>query len=225
WPAFSAVTAALWNGMLHGELLPVIGSSLWRMLRGYLLGSAIGITVGLAIALVRPVRLTLEPAVELLRPVPITAVIPPLIFLLGLGDSLKVFCVALAAFFPVALNTISGVTGIEPIYGQVARTFGIPRFAALRRVILPASLPFILAGLRTSLGLALVVTVIAEMIAGQDGVGYYLLSMEYAVRAPEMYAAIILLALVAYALNRGFVWWESRLIHWARTREAAGGRA
>lgn len=222
WPPFSAVLVALYRGIAGGELLAVIGSSLWRMLQGYGLGAAIGIVVGLAIALIRPVRVTIEPAIELLRPIPITAVIPPLIFILGLDDPLKIFCVALATFFPVALNTVSGVAGVDPIYRQVALTFAIPRWVALRRVIVPAAMPLILAGLRTSLGIALIVTVIAEMIAGQQGVGYYLVSMQFAMRGADMYAVIILLTLVAYALNRGFLAWEARVIRWARMRELSG---
>ncbi len=95
---------------------------------------------------------------------------------------------------------------------------------AIVRVIVPAALPFILAGMRTSLAVALVVTVIAEMLAGQQGVGYYLISMEYALRAPDMYGSIVVLTLAAYALNRLFLWWESRVIGWSRLREAEPGR-
>jgi ABC-type nitrate/sulfonate/bicarbonate transport system permease component len=222
WPPFSAVLVALVRGIAGGELLGVIGSSMWRMTQGYLLGAAAGIVIGLALALIPPVRATLEPAIELVRPIPITAVIPPLIFILGLDDPLKIFCVALATFFPVVLNTVAGVAGVDPVYRQVALTFGVPRWVTLRRVIVPAALPLILAGLRTSLGIALIVTVIAEMIAGQQGVGYYLLSMQFAMRGADMYSVIVLLTLVAYALNRGFIAWEARVIRWARMRELGG---
>jgi ABC-type nitrate/sulfonate/bicarbonate transport system permease component len=219
WPAFSAVIAALIHGVVSGELLGVIGSSIWRMVRGYALGCTAGITIGVAIALSRPIRLTLSPTIELLRPIPITAIVPPLIFVLGLDDRLKVICIAFATFFPVVTNTISGVCAVDTIYVKVARTFGIRRAQTIRQVIVPAALPYILAGLRTSLAIALVVTVITEMLAGQQGIGHYLLSMQYALRAPEMYSAIILLTLVAYALNRAFVLWENRVIGWARSRE------
>ena len=220
WPAFSSVIIALVHGVVSGELLTIIGSSMWRMLRGYLLGSAAGISIGVAIALARPVQLTLSPAIELLRPIPITAIVPPLIFVFGLDDRLKVICVAFATFFPVVTNTISGVRAVDAIYVKVSRTFGIPRLQTIYQVIVPAALPYILAGLRTSLAIALVVTVIAEMLAGQQGIGHYLLSMQYALRAPEMYSAIILLTLVAYTINRLFVLWENRVIGWARSREA-----
>jgi len=219
WPAFTAVLAAAWRGLADGELVTVIGSSLYRMLCGYLIGSALGIGIGLAIALSRPVRLTLEPAIELVRPVPITAIIPVLIFIFGLDDPLKIVCVAVATFFPVVINTIAGTGAVDPIYLDVCRTFGIPRATTIGRVVIPAALPFILAGMRTSLAVALVVTVIAEMLAGQQGVGYYLISMQYALRAADMYGSIVVLTLTAYLLNRLFVWWEGRLIFWSRTRE------
>jgi len=223
WPAFTSVLAALYRGLVSGELPVVIGSTLWRTVRGYAIGCAIGLPLGFALALVRPVRLTLEPTLELLRPVPVPAIIPPLIFVFGINDPLKLFSIAFAVLFPVALNTMSGVMAVDPVYLQVARTFGVGRATALVRVVFPAALPFILAGLRTSLALALVVAVVAEMIAGDSGVGYYLTTMQFAMRAADMYAAIILLAAVAYLLNRLFIAWEARLIGWARTREAARG--
>lgn len=222
WPPFSAVVVALVRGIADGELLAVIGSSLWRMTQGYVLGSAAGIVAGVLLAMVRPVRYTLMPSIELLRPIPITALVPPLIFVLGIEDRLKIFCIAFSVFFPVALNTMAGVAGVDPIYGNVARTFGVPVATTVRRVVLPAAMPLILAGLRTGLGIALIVTVITEMIAGQQGVGYYLMSMEFAMRATDMYAVVILLTLVAYAINRAFITWEAHVLRWARTRELSG---
>jgi len=223
WPAFTSVLVALIHGLASGELPIVIGSTLWRMLRGYAIGCAIGLPLGFALAVLRPVRLTLETTIELLRPVPVPAVIPPLIFVFGINDPLKIFAVAFAVLFPVTLNTMSGVLAVDPLYLQVARTFGLPRARTLLRVVLPAALPFILAGLRTSLALALVVTVVAEMIAGDSGVGYYLATMQFAVRSADMFAAIVLLAAVAYLLNWLFITWEARVIRWARTREASSG--
>ena len=221
WPAFSAVVVALVRNISSGELATVIGSTLWIMVRGYAIGCGLGIILGFAIALWRPVRLTLEPSVDILRTIPATAIIPPLIFIFGLGDPLKIFSISFAIVFPMALNTISGVISVDTTYLQVARTFGLSRARTLYRVLFPATLPFIMAGLRTCLGLALVVTVVSEMIAGSGGIGYYLIQMQFALRPADMYAAIIFLAAVAYLLNRLFVMWEARIIHWARTREAS----
>lgn len=223
WPPFTTVMATLVAGFGDGELVPLVLSTLWRMARAYAIGCSVGVSLGFAIALSRPVRQLLLPTIELLRPIPIPAIIPPLIFLLGLGDALRIFAVAFACFFPVVLNTIAGVRAVEPVYTQVARTFGVPRGTALGRVVFPASLPFILAGLRTSLGIAFVVTVIAEMIVGNEGLGNYLVTMQFAMKTSEMYAGIILLTAIAYLLNRLFVAWEARAIRWARLVEAMRG--
>jgi ABC-type nitrate/sulfonate/bicarbonate transport system permease component len=223
WPPFTVVLGSLYANIVSGEIGPVVLSTLWRMLRGYAIGCAVGVSVGLAIALCRPVRLLLLPTIELLRPIPIPAIIPPLIFLLGLDDRLRLFSIAFATFFPVTLNTLAGVRSIEPIYAQVARTFGVSRWIEIRRIIFPAALPFIFAGLRTSLGLAFIVTVIAEMIVGQEGIGYYLVSMQFAMRAADMYGGILLVTCIAYVLNRLFVAGEARAIRWARQVETMRG--
>ena len=219
WPAFSAVLASFGRGIAGGELLQVTVSSLWRMARGYAAGCALGVALGVALASLRPVRLALQPIIELVRPIPAPAIIPPLMFLLGVDDGLKVFVVAFAAFFPVLINTMSGVASVDDIHRQVARTFGLSRLGMLRRVVLPASLPHILAGMRISLSLALIVTVVVELVAGSQGIGHYVMSMQFALRAADMYAAIVLLTAVGYAINRAFVAFEARAIHWSRLRE------
>jgi ABC-type nitrate/sulfonate/bicarbonate transport system permease component len=220
WPAFSAVLASFWRGVAGGELIQVTLSSLWRMARGYAAGCALGILLGIALATLRPARLALQPMIEFVRPIPAPAIIPPLMFLLGVDDGLKVFVVAFAVFFPVLINTMSGVVSVDSVYLQVARTFGSSRLNLMWRVIVPASLPHILAGMRISLALALIVTVVVELTAGSQGIGHYVMSMQFASRAADMYAAIVLLTAVGYALNRGFIAIEARIIHWSRLREA-----
>lgn len=214
WPPVTQVLVALVDGARSGELLPVFGSSLYRMLAGYAAGAACGVALGLLMASVRKAYAALEPAMELLRPIPIPAVIPPLILLLGIDDAMKIFAVGFAAFFPVLVNTISGVRAVDPVAVDVARTFGVGRLRTTLRVVLPAALPYILAGMRVSLALALIVTVVAEMIAGSAGIGYYVMTMQYALRAADMYAAIFVLAALGYLLNRGFLEIERRILHW-----------
>jgi ABC-type nitrate/sulfonate/bicarbonate transport system permease component len=214
WPPVTRIAADLVAGLGSGELPGVFGSSLYRMLSGYALGTAAGLALGLLMASVRLVHAALEPAVELLRPIPIPAIIPPLILLLGVDDAMKIFIVAFSAFFPVLVNTVAGVRAVDPVPVNVARTFGYGRLRTALRVVLPASLPYILAGMRVSLALALIVTVVAEMIAGSEGIGYYIMTMQYALRAGDMYGAIFLLAALGYALNRGFLAIERRILHW-----------
>jgi ABC-type nitrate/sulfonate/bicarbonate transport system permease component len=222
WPAFSEVLKSLFLGLIGGELLWVTLDTLWRMLRGYALGCTIGVPLGVAIASSPLARKASLPSIDVLRVIPIPAVIPPLIFLLGVGDGLKLFSIAFAVVFPVTISSAAGVAAVEPVYRQVAKTFGVSSVRTIWQVILPAALPFIFAGLRTSLGLALVVTVVSEMIVGQDGVGYFLNTMLFALRASDMYASIVLLTCVAYGVNWLFVLFEARAIRWARLRETLG---
>ncbi len=214
WPPVTQIARALVAGLASGELPEVFGSSLYRMLSGYALGVGAALVIGLLMASVRVVHAALEPMVELLRPIPVPAIIPPLILLLGVDDAMKIFIVAFSAFFPVLVNTIAGVRAVDHVTLDAARTFRVGRMRTALRVVLPASMPYILAGMRVSLALALIVTVVAEMIAGSSGIGYYIMTMQYAMRAGDMYAAIFLLAALGYGLNRGFLAIERRVLHW-----------
>ena len=214
WPPVTQIFQALWAGFASGELFEVFGSSLYRMLSGYAIGVAAALVVGLLMASLRVVHAALEPMVELLRPIPIPAIIPPLILLLGIDDAMKIFVVAFATFFPVLVNTIAGVRAVDHVSVDVARTLRVGRLRTALRVVLPASMPYILAGMRVSLAISLIVTVVAEMIAGSAGIGYYLMTMQYAMRSSDMYAAIFVLAALGYVLNRGFLAIEHRVLHW-----------
>jgi ABC-type nitrate/sulfonate/bicarbonate transport system permease component len=214
WPPVSAVLAALLRDVMTGEIPTLVGGTLWRMAAGLFAGGLAGVVVGLGFALLPFVARLFAPVVELLRPIPVPAVIPPLVLFLGLDNTMKVTVVALTVFFPVLTNTVQGVRAVEADALAMGRTFGI---GALRRVVfivLPASLPYILAGFRVALALALVVTVVAEMIAGEQGVGHYLVMMQFAGRAEEIYATVLLLGVLGYALNRAFLLVERRMIHW-----------
>lgn len=214
WPPVTDILAAIGAGLRSGELLQVFVSTLWRMALGFTLGSVAGVLLGLAMASLRWLNAALRPLIELLRPIPIPAVIPPLILLLGIDHAMKVFTVAFACFFPVLINTISGVRSVDPTALDVGRTLQVGRLRILLHVVLPTSLPYILAGLRISLALALIVSVVSEMIAGSEGIGFYIMTMQYAMRSSDMYAAIFVLAATGYALNFGMQRIERRLLRW-----------
>lgn len=214
WPPVSTILLATWRGLAGGEILPLLGGTLKRAALGYGLGCAAGVATGLLVGASRPLRVIVQPVVETIRPVPAPAIIPPLILFLGVDDALKIFIVAFASFFPAFVNTLAGVSGIDDVLLQTARTFRTGWWRTLALVIAPATLPAVAAGLRTALGLALVVAVIAEMIAGSSGLGYYIVQMQYAMKPDLMYAAVLCLALTGYALNRGFLALERRWVPW-----------
>ena len=214
WPRFSAVLVAAWRGLLSGELAEILGATLVRMLAGYAAGCVFGVLFGLLLGSSRILDWTIPPLIEIQRTLPSPAIIPPLILFLGVDDSLKIFIIMLAVFPPVFVNTYGGVRGLDDTLLLTAKTFGLGRFETLRKIVLPATLPAMTAGMRIALSLALIMAVIGEMVSGSSGVGYYLMSMQYAMRADSMYAAVICLAAAGYLLNRIFLLLERVVLHW-----------
>jgi ABC-type nitrate/sulfonate/bicarbonate transport system permease component len=216
WPPFTSVVSATVAGFASGELPRIVLSTLGRMVAGFAFGSVAGVAVGLLLGTLPVLARALTPTLEGLRPLPIPAIVPPLILFLGLDDLLKITVVSIAVFFPVMINTVGGVRDIDPILLATARTFQVSRARTLVAVVLPAALPSVMAGLRTALALALVTTIVSEMIAGSGGIGYYIMETQYAMRPDQMYAGVLCLAVIGYVMNALFVGIERRLIAWDR---------
>ena len=173
-PRMSAILATWWDLIVSGELLGELVPSLWRMFAGYFVGVALGVLVGLLMGYVRFFYTLLEPITEVLRPIPSPAYLPIVILFLGIDDEMKIFMIAFASFFPVLLNTYSGVRSVDPVQLQTARTFGVSGWKLLWQIVLPASSPYIFTGMRVSLAVALIVMVISEMVAASSGIGYFI---------------------------------------------------
>jgi len=201
-----------------GAFVEPLAATLYLLFIAYIGASALAVGLGLLMGRFPAIYNLFEPLIELLRPLPKPALLPPLILFLGLGDLMKSVVVGLAVLFPVLINTIQGVRGVDPVLIDTARTFGYGRLAVLRKVILPAALPLIFAGLRVSLALGLILVVIAEMLAGTGGLGYLILDMQRTFRVQNMYAWLAILAVLGYGLNAGFLALEHRIIHWAAAR-------
>jgi ABC-type nitrate/sulfonate/bicarbonate transport system permease component len=123
--------------------------------------------------------------------------------------------------WPVLLNTIDGVTGIDPTLRDTARVYGVKGPGLLRRIVLPAASPQIFAGMRTSLSLALILMVISEMVASTNGIGFFVLQSQRSFAIPEMWSGILLLGLLGYLLNVVFVLVERRVLAWHRGARAS----
>jgi ABC-type nitrate/sulfonate/bicarbonate transport system permease component len=218
-PPPSAIAQRTYDIIASGTFLQPLAQTLYLLFTAYFAASALAILLGLLMGRFAAVYNLFEPVVEALRPLPKVALLPPLIMLLGLGHSMKLTIVGLAVFFPVLINTIQGVRGVDPVLINTARTFGYGRLAILRKVILPASMPLILAGMRVSLALGLILVTTAEMMAGTGGLGYLILDMQRSFRVQNMYAWLVILAVLGYALNRLFLKLEHQAIHWTFTRE------
>jgi len=213
-PRMSAVLATWWELIVSGELFGELVPSLLRMFAGYFIGAALGIVLGLLMGYFRFFYSLLEPITEVLRPIPSPAYLPIVILFLGIDDEMKIFMISFASFFPVLLNTYSGVRSVDPIQLQTARTFGVTGWKLMWQIVLPSASPFIFTGMRISLAVALIVMVISEMVAASSGIGYFILSAQRGFKIRDMFAGVLTLAVVGYVLNRLFVAIENRVLAW-----------
>jgi ABC-type nitrate/sulfonate/bicarbonate transport system permease component len=211
-PSIIAATCGrlIGSGSFAAPLLHTLG----LLLAGYALGCAVAVAVGIVMGSSRIAFNLLEPLTELIRPVPKSALLPVLILFLGLGATMEITIIALSSFFPVLINTVQGVRGVDPTMIDTARTFGYGTRAIWTRILLPASLPFILAGMRISLGIGLVMVIIAEMLSGTGGLGDVILSAQRSFQVKDSYAWLVILAVLGFMLIALFDWAERRIAFW-----------
>jgi NitT/TauT family transport system permease protein len=213
-PPPSTIAAALVDGLGSGEIASEIGTTVGVFVEGLALAALIGVAAGVATALWPRLDGATRLLVELGRPVPAVALIPLAILLLGLGEPMRLAVVAYAAVWPILFNTYYGVRGVDALSLDTARNFGLGRARTIRTVVLPSALPGIATGVRISAAIALILTVTAELVAGTDGIGYYIATAEQAGRIPQLYAGILLTGLLGYLVNRLLVLVERRTLFW-----------
>jgi ABC-type nitrate/sulfonate/bicarbonate transport system permease component len=201
------------------------GSDVWpslrRMFIGYFLAVIVAVIVGIALGSSRTLRRAVSPLVEFLRSIPPPALLPFAIVVIGVGDDMKIFIIAFVCLWPVLLNTIDGINGIDPTLRDIARVYGVSGRDRLLRMTLPAAAPQIFAGMRLSLSLAVILMVISEMVASTNGIGFFVLQSQRSFAIPEMWSGILLLGILGYVLNLVFVIVERRVLAWHRGAKAS----
>ncbi len=221
-PPPSAALKALVQPEVARALLGHLRGTLERFLGGYLLAAALAVLAGVVLGYSRFLYSICEIIIELLRPMPSVAIIPLAILCLGIGDAMMIAVTVYAAAWPILLSTVDGVRHLDRTLLDTGRTFGLGRLNILRRVALPAAAPYIATGLRVSLPIALILATTSEMVAGADGLGYFILDEERSLRPANMYAGIVVVALLGYALNRLFLLLEARALAWRRGLRTRG---
>jgi ABC-type nitrate/sulfonate/bicarbonate transport system permease component len=195
--------------------------SLTRLALAYGIACVVAVVAGLALGLSMTLRRAADPIVQFLRAIPPPALLPFGILVLGVGNSMKVFIIAFVCLWPVLLNTIDGVAGVDPTLRETSTVYGIGARDRLLRVTLPAAAPQIFAGMRTALSLALILMVISEMVASSNGIGYFVLQSQRSFAIPEMWSGIVLLGILGYVLNGLFLLVERRVLRWHRGARAS----
>lgn len=218
WPPFSEVVARLWSAWVTDPAAwtDAIAPSLARLLAGWAGAVVVGIAIGTLLGLSATARDYLGPAISFLRAIPPPALLPLFIVLLGIGDGMKAAIIGFGAVWPILLNTADGVASVEPLQRHTARAYRIGFGDELLRIILPAAAPKIFAGLRISLSIAVILMVISEMIATVDGVGFALVQAQRSFRTIDVWAAILVLGVIGFALNAALGAVEGRALRWHR---------
>ena len=213
-PAPTATLGALVHETGSGTLAGDIGATVESYAQGLAIAVVLGVTVGVLIGSSRTLLDASHLLIEFLRPIPAVSVIPLAVLFFGFGVPMRRWIVAYAALWPILMNALYGAHGVDHVLHDVARTSGVGGLGRLVRVTLPAALPSIATGIRVSASIGLLVAVTAEWVSGTDGVGAYMQRQENAVQLPELYAAVVLVGALGYAVNRGLRATERRLVFW-----------
>jgi ABC-type nitrate/sulfonate/bicarbonate transport system permease component len=199
----------LWDRMNH-DVVP----SLARLVEGYAAALVIGIAAGVTIGSSRILRSLAEPALEFLRAIPPPALVPVLFLLAGIGDTTKIFIIISGCVWPILLNTVEGVRGVDPVLADTCRSYRVGGLLRLRTFILRSASPQIVTGARQALSVGIILMVISELKAASEGLGYTIQQFQEGFLYPQMWTGVLLLGLIGVLLSLVFRIVEGRVLAW-----------
>ncbi|MEU3274865.1 ABC transporter permease [Saccharomonospora sp. NPDC006951] len=199
-PAPTSIFGQMITMIQDGQLWEHTGASIQRLFLGFWLGVIPALVIGIVMGLSRRFRAALTPLISGTYPIPKSALLPLILLVFGLGEMSKVAMVAIGVFYPVVLNTVSGVLQIQPIYYDVARNFGASRWRVFRTVALPGALPSIMTGVELGAGLGLILIALAEMVGAESGLGFMIWNAWELFQVEQMYVGIMVIAVIGFAV-------------------------
>lgn len=215
-PSPIAVFRELYSLLMSLEIIADFWATLWRTMFGFSMGCTIGVATGLIMGHYQRFYRLMEFPVDFFRSIPATAIFPLFIVIWGLGDKIQIFIAAWASSLVVLINTIYGIRNVAIIRLMVAKTKKASFFKTFSKVMLPNALPYIFAGFRIALSLALVVEIVAEMFLGsQSGLGHRIFNATSIFQMEEAYATVFVVGLLGYTLNKTIILIEGRVVHWS----------
>ncbi|MFC9131522.1 ABC transporter permease [Streptomyces sp. NPDC057099] len=213
-PPFSEVARAWWELAADGRLADNARASLVRSFSGFGLAVLVAVPLGLLIGWYRPVADLLGPLLEVFRNTAALALLPVFVLLLGIGETSKISIVLYACTWPILLNTISAVRGVDPTLLKLAKSMDLSAPRLFQKVILPSAVPVVFTGIRLAGAVSILVLVAAEMIGAKAGLGYLINASQYNFAIPQMYAGIVTISAIGVAFNQLLVAVERRLSSW-----------
>jgi NitT/TauT family transport system permease protein len=205
----------IYDDAFSETLLTHLLASVSRVYGGFAMALAVALPLGLMIGRIPLIRKLLDPTLQVLRPIPVTAWLPLSMIIFGLGPRSAVFLVALGAFYPILINTIFGVRSVDPRLFEAASMLGCEGTAQFFKVVLPASLPAIFTGLRLGLGFAWVVIVVGEMTGVQTGLGAIIMEGRQLSRTEIVISGMIVIGIAGFVSDRLVVMLGHRLLRWS----------
>jgi NitT/TauT family transport system permease protein len=206
--------------MFSGELLHDTFATSYRVVVGFCIGAGLALPLGLFMGTIDWVYKLFNPLIQILRPIPPIAYIPLAILWFGLGNPPAFFLISLGVFFPVLMNTISGVRHVDSIYIRAAQNLGASGATMFIRVILPAATPHILTGLRVGVGVGFICVIVAEMIAVNNGLGFRILEAREFFWSDKIIAGMLTIGLLGLAIDTGMDRLNNHLLRWHRGLES-----
>lgn len=213
-PAPAQVLERLGLLVADGSLGGHIGITFYRIFIGFGIGVAFAIVIGSVVGYLRTAELLVDPLIQGFRSIPPLALVPLFILWMGIGEPSKITLIAVGVFFPVYLNIISGIQGVDRKLIEVGRIYNFTPFQLIRRVILPATLPSFFTGLRTGLGLGWMFVVAAELMGASKGIGYLLVVGQNTYSPDLMLASIVMIAIFGKLTDSILKFFEARALHW-----------
>jgi len=213
-PAPTAILRTLGRWLTSDEMFPHLGMTLFRVFLGFALGGLLGLIVGLIIGWSRRISVVVDPFIAATHPIPKIAILPLIMLVFGIGEISKLILIAIVAFFPMLINTAAGVRQINPVYFQVVESYGASPIRVFARIVIPGCLPLILTGVRLSLNISLLITIVVELVAAQRGLGTLIWSAWQTLRTEELYASLVIAAALGVSLNFLLQYVQKRMIPW-----------
>ncbi|MXQ66781.1 ABC transporter permease subunit [Actinomadura rayongensis] len=211
---FSEVLPTLWDLARDGQLWSNTQTSLARALSGFAIAIAVAVPLGLLIGWYRTLAELLNPLLELFRNTAALALLPVFVLILGIGETSKVSIVVYACVWPVLLNTVSAVRGVDPTFVRAARSLGLSAPRIFQKVVLPASVPSIFTGVRMAGSNSIIVLIAAEMVGAKSGLGYLVNASQQNFAITQMYAGIVAISVIGLVFNHLLVALERRFTRW-----------
>lgn len=213
-PPLTSILAALWEGIVSGEMLGELAVSARNLAVGLLIAIAAGIGAGLIIGRSPGLRLILRPLLDLVRTVPPAAIVPIIIIAFGIGPGGKIALIAFGCFWPVLLNTIDGVRGVPPAVMQAARAYRIPSLLQTVKVELPAASPQIMTGIRVAVSIGVILMVIGEIFGATEGIGYFINNAGRRFAIVDTWAGTLFIGIFGYLISSLVLIVERRVLRW-----------